>query len=189
MVMSFNVFSDKLWKKICEIHEVTKRYSLIAEEISEDGSIFLQPMKEHRDAYDHMLRVLNTIIGRKRFPDNALETSYISSNLSKAYGHEYRAFYDTADWISFYCRKFIRDSLNSIPEERRRELPNFDEIRADINTNIPLQVAELRNAKDIGISSTQTGADGNEDLVSKYCKVLDTLIEYRRIVSKFTGRI
>lgn len=88
-----------------------------------------------------------------------------------------------------YGRKFIRDSLNSIPEERRRELPNFDEIRADINTNIPLQVAELRNAKDIGISSTQTGTDGNEDLVSKYRKVLDTLIEYRRIVSKFTGRI
>ena len=44
------------WKQLCELHSRTKHYLLIAEELSEEGDVFLQPLKEHRDAYDHIIR-------------------------------------------------------------------------------------------------------------------------------------
>ena len=32
-------------------------YLLTAEEISENGDALIQPLKEHRDAYDHIVRI------------------------------------------------------------------------------------------------------------------------------------
>ena len=43
--------------EISQVHMYTKHYLLISEEISEEGVTFLQPLKEHRDAYDHLVRV------------------------------------------------------------------------------------------------------------------------------------
>ena len=44
------------WNVICEIYFLTKHYLIISEEISEDFETFLQPLKEHRDAFDHIVR-------------------------------------------------------------------------------------------------------------------------------------
>lgn len=41
---------------MCALHAITKKYLLIAEEVAENGELFLQPLKEHRDAYDHLMR-------------------------------------------------------------------------------------------------------------------------------------
>ena len=46
-----------LWKKIYQLHQKTKIYLLTAEEISENGDALIQPLKEHRDAYDHIVRI------------------------------------------------------------------------------------------------------------------------------------
>ena len=48
---------EEFWIDICKIHLFTKHYLLLAEELSEEGELFLQPLKEHRDAYDHVVRV------------------------------------------------------------------------------------------------------------------------------------
>ena len=47
-----------LWKKDISITSKTKIYLLTAEEISENGDALIQPLKEHRDAYDHVVRIL-----------------------------------------------------------------------------------------------------------------------------------
>ena len=87
-----------LWKKIYQLHQKTKIYLLTAEEISENGDALIQPLKEHRDAYDHIVRIFASTT--KKVPEGYDYYSYIKGNLEKAYGHEYRAFFDTADWLN-----------------------------------------------------------------------------------------
>lgn len=45
------------WDNICEIYFLTKHYLLLGEELSEDFDTFFQPVKEHRDTFDHIARV------------------------------------------------------------------------------------------------------------------------------------
>ncbi len=80
---------EEFWIDICKIHLFTKHYLLLAEELSEEGELFLQPLKEHRDAYDHVVRVyaVQNHISELDNPD-----VYMQKNMSKALGHEYRAF-------------------------------------------------------------------------------------------------
>ena len=91
-----------LWKKIYQLHQKTKIYLLTAEEISENGDALIQPLKEHRDAYDHIVRIFASTT--KKVPEGYDYYSYIKGNLEKAYGHEYRAFFDTADWLAYNLR-------------------------------------------------------------------------------------
>ena len=92
-----------------QVHMYTKHYLLISEEISEEGVTFLQPLKEHRDAYDHLMRIFSIPI--KKAEEKDIE-KYKLDNVKKAFGHEYRAFFDTADWFTYICRKYIREELS-----------------------------------------------------------------------------
>lgn len=86
------------WDNICKIYFLTKHYLLLSEELSEDFDTFLQPIKEHRDAFDHIARVYGyKMLDRK--VDNI--EKYREDNMKKAVGHAYRAFFDTADWLSY----------------------------------------------------------------------------------------
>ena len=155
--------------KISKVHTFTKRYLLIAEEISEDGVAFLQPLKEHRDAYDHLMRIFSL---PQRDTLNFDVDEYISNNLSKAFGHEYRAFLDTADWLTFICRKYIREELSSNIKQKKymSNFDDFDEIKKFIN-DLPFKIAKYRDDKDIG---------KEESLISEvyeYTKVINRLLD------------
>ena len=56
----------------------------------------------NRDAYDHLMRVF-------ALPMKEIEKldvdKYVLDNVKKAFSHEYRAFFDTADWFTYICRK------------------------------------------------------------------------------------
>ena len=82
---------EHYWRQISNIHLLTKHYLLIAEEIDERA--FIQPLKEHRDAYDHIIRIYGIDFTEKKA---ANLKQYKESNMKKALGHEYRAFFDTA---------------------------------------------------------------------------------------------
>lgn len=157
---------DDYWKNICEIHLLTKHYLLLAEEMCDEGDLFLQPLKEHRDAYDHIIRVYaakETISS----PDNPEE--YMRSNMSKAIGHEYRAFFDTADWLSLICRRKINVLLaGKKSEEIRAKYSKYDELK-ELLLSLPGQIAEQREHKDVG----------NDMLaeVNKYASILDSLVQ------------
>lgn len=77
--------------EMSQVHMYTKHYLLIAEELSEEGVAFLQPLKEHRDAYDHISRIFSLSLkdGNNEERD---DEAYILDNVRKAFGHEYRAF-------------------------------------------------------------------------------------------------
>lgn len=109
-----------LWKKIYQLHQKTQIYLLTAEEISENGDALIQPLKEHRDAYDHIVRIFASTT--KKVPEGYDYYSYIKGNLEKAYGHEYRAFFDTADWLAYNLRHNLRERINAIPYNKKKSI-------------------------------------------------------------------
>lgn len=160
-----------------QIHLFTKHYLLIAEELSEDGVAFLQPMKEHRDAYDHLMRVFSVHINDSVTDDKASE--YISDNIRKALGHEYRSFFDAADWLTYICRKGIREQLmlRSVKKKYSQKYDDYDDVKSLIN-NLPFTIAEFREDKDVSKVGVML------DNVIEYRDTMDRLIEiYRRIQS------
>ena len=135
--------------KISQVHMYTKHYLLIAEEISNEGVAFLQPLKEHRDAYDHLMRIFAVPI--KIDIQQTVDThDYILDNVKKAFGHEYRAFFDTADWFTYICRKYIREELSLITKEKKykEKFDDFEEVKNFIN-QLPFDIAKYREDKDI----------------------------------------
>ena len=50
---------------------------------------------------------------------------YVEKNLDKALGHEYRAFFDTADWFSIQLRQKITNILSSYTSDTiHKTIPN-----------------------------------------------------------------
>lgn len=135
--------------KISEVHMYTKHYLLISEEISEEGITFLQPLKEHRDAYDHLIRVFSLPI-KDQETKNVNVEKYVLDNVKKAFGHEYRAFFDTADWFTYICRKYIREELSFSAKKKKYEgtYDDFQNVKEFIN-KVPFMIAKYREKKDV----------------------------------------
>lgn len=161
---------EKYLNELSEIHKYTKHYLLIAEEISEEGVAFLQPMKEHRDAYDHLIRIFSLPI--KELNEKFNPEEYVLDNVKKAFGHEYRAFFDMADWFTYICRKYIREELtySSVRKRYEEKYKDFDEVRKFIN-QVPFDVAKYREDKDVS---------NDEQLLSEvlsYKEIMDKLLK------------
>lgn len=167
---------------IGQIHVFTKHYLLLAEELSAEGMSFLQPLKEHRDAYDHLMRIFSLPIRDCGFED---VSDYVSDNLKKAYGHEYRAFFDTVDWLTYICRKYIRETLSykakqKVYKKKYSEL-DFKNTKNIIN-DIPFKIAKMRENKDI--SSKQLDTESILKEIYEYKEILDLLLDiYKKIQS------
>lgn len=167
---------------ISQIHMLTKHYLLIAEEISEEGVTFLQPLKEHRDAYDHMMRVfyLPRRLENANVPSDFDRDDYIAKNVEKAVGHEYRAFFDMADWLTFICRQKIREEL-SIRRVKQAYTAKYGEnefqsVKELINT-VSFEIAQYRTEKDIGKKEPPLSD------VLNYKKTIDRLLEiYQQVM-------
>lgn len=170
LVLLDNEKTKRYLNEISEIHKYTKHYLLIAEEISEEGVAFLQPMKEHRDAYDHLIRIFSLAIKEVDSKFNAEE--YVLDNIRKAFGHEYRAFFDMADWFTYICRKYIREELSysSVRKKYEEKYDDFNEVKTFIN-DVPFKVAKYREDKDVS---------NDEPLLSEvlnYKEIMDKLLE------------
>lgn len=133
--------------EMSQVHMYTKHYLLMAEELSQEGVAFLQPLKEHRDAYDHLSRIFALSLNEDNLSRN--EEEYILNNVKKAFGHEYRAFFDMADWFTYICRKYIREELSNKEKKKKyQEKYDFEDTKNFIN-QLPLCIAEFREKKDV----------------------------------------
>ena len=159
---------------LSQVHMYTKHYLLISEEISEEGVTFLQPLKEHRDAYDHLMRIFSIPI--KKAEEKDIE-KYILDNVKKAFGHEYRAFFDTADWFTYICRKYIREELSFNAKKKiyKEKYDDYEQIKEFIN-ELPFLVANYRESKDI------SNQEPILEEVLKYKMTMDKLLDiYKKI--------
>ena len=167
--------NDK-WSEIVEIHNQTKSWFLWVEEKEKGFKTYLQPIKELRDALEHIIRARANALG---LDGKAQDQTYQEKNLDKALGHEYRAFFDTADWLATCFREKIAETLTPYesniivkvaPEYYQETLPRFEEI-AEV-------IAELRSKKDIATKFMPETA-------REYQSILDELKEtYQMIASK-----
>lgn len=164
--------------EMSQVHMYTKHYLLIAEELAEAGVAFLQPLKEHRDAYDHLSRIFALSI--KEDSSYIDEETYILDNVKKAFGHEYRAFFDMADWFTYICRKYIREELsNKVKRKKYQEEYDFENTKEFIN-QLPFYIANFRERKDV--SKEQPILEE----VLEYKKVMDRLLEIYQQVQNLT---
>ena len=139
---------DEQWVQIVELHNETKALFLFAEEIEhEQFQDFIPPISEHRHAYEHVVRAQANRLGVDgREPDE----EYQRDCFNKALGHEYRAFFDCADWISVILRDEIFEAVKPYDGSCLRDvLPDYyGKYRARVMV-ISVRIAEIRGKKDI----------------------------------------
>ena len=140
--------SDEIWQKIIRIHSHTKALILQAEEIDPERAFFLPPMIQQRDALDHIVRAR---AAQLRIIQREDSEEYIEANLDKALGHQYRAFFDVADWLGIILREQIEDILTELPTEIINQvMPKFYDKTYPRLKTIDLAIARVRGVKDIG---------------------------------------
>lgn len=164
---------EQNWKILCKIHILTKHYTLLAEEYNISLKTFLQPMKEQKDAYEHIIRAYT-----RKYEKNILsedDIKYISKNIEKAIGHEYRAYFDTIDYLTICLRELITRELKGVSyRELIKYYPQYDEYKKFL-LDVPEQITLYREKKDIGSNEMLNFA-------SEYGKIVDNLIEgYKHI--------
>lgn len=166
------------WDNICKIYFLTKHYLLLSEELSEEFDTFLQPLKEHRDAFDHIARVYGSHMLKRKIDD---VEKYKEDNMNKAVGHTYRAFFDTADWLSYICRNKIRMLLSGYNKEQISErYDKYDETKK-ILESIPKEIARIRENKDLSDDESILIKE-----VEQYSHILDQLLDiYSEIYELF----
>lgn len=166
---------SKEWKGIVELYQRTKSLLLFAEEYNLSWKTFLQPLLEQRSALDHICRAM-AVETRINAEGNHDE---VPKNLDKAKGHLYRAFFDTADWLSIELRNSIIEGLNEYDSECiKKAIPNYySKIRPDI-VEINEEIAEARNNKDV------TSRTGTIEQIEKYTGLIDKLSEYYKQIIK-----
>jgi hypothetical protein len=142
---------NALWETICRIHQNSKELAILGEEFGDEFKAFIQPMKELKDAYEHVIRAKSKELDLQ-YPDEDMSTeSYIETNIKKVLSHEYRAFFDVADWFSITVRDLItRDLQPFSAEEINMAIPYYyTDYRPRIYTTSE-DIAAYRSRKDIG---------------------------------------
>ena len=163
---------EKEIKEIVVIHNFSKHYILLGEELSHDFETYLQPVKELRDAYEHIIRIFTKCAGLGKLEENMKKEEYVQQNLSKALGHEYRAFFDVADWFSIICRKQIYDMVKGYTYEQLCDkYPKYPEMKKRVYA-ISNEIATIRDKKDI--------SNNIYDEVNHYQYALVELLGYYR---------
>jgi len=172
--------SKDQWKKLVQIHNYAKRLTLLGEEVDPEHEFALGPLIQQRDTLEHIMRAKACELGLAKPED---PESYMITNMDKALGHAYRAFFDAADLVTI----LYREKLNSmvapyttacitavIPTYYDKILPRTEEISEGI--------AKVRGAKDIA------NRDGLLEEVETYIGYVDELHGfYQAVVRAHSG--
>lgn len=137
------------WTRLVEIHNHAKSIFLCAEEFDPEFLDFVQPVMELRNGFEHIIRAKAAELGVNGEAD-AKRPDYIPQSLDKAIGHEYRAFFDAADWFSVCIRDRITKTLDQYSHEHiAAVLPDYyAKLRPHIDQT-SREIAEIRGSKDI----------------------------------------
>lgn len=190
--------NDELWLKIVKVHGHAKALILRAEELDQEHEFVLSPVMQQRDAHAHCMRARVALLGLRgpgdspdpsycceetRFESEQEKDDYVRTNLDRALGHEYRAFFDAADWLAIVLRERLHHALDPFPHESISSvIPEFySEILPRLD-QADREIAAIRNRKDVG--------SGKDILleVEQYSKVLKSLDQdYERVIAAKAG--
>lgn len=160
------------WGHIVELQQEVKYMLLLSEEHNDsDYGTYIQPVKEQRDALEHIIRAKSAEIGV-----TSENNDYIAQNYDKAIAHLYRAFFDAADFMGIILREKIINSMkdydhqcisNVLPEYYMQIRPKLEQINTELS--------ELRGKKDIKKLAAK-------DLIKEYKTKISQLIDHSKLV-------
>lgn len=150
-------FTDKeipYLEKIARYYAVTKELLIFAEQVDPQNRTLPQVINELRNCLDHLMRTFLFKFGLREV-DKGYD--YVEINLDKAYGHVYRAAYDTLDWLSLTLKDRIIDELQEFSLDTiQAVLPEyFTEIKPRLEQILSDEVARLRIEKDVAAKSEE----------------------------------
>lgn len=152
-------------RQLREVYKAYKELFIQAEEKLEEMGFFVAPMLEHRDALDHLMRYF-TLTDEKEITVEALE------QLDKALGHEFRAYFDVADYICITVRSKIADSFKGIPKKKiRLKWEQYSEVKRNI-VKISDDIATIRFNRSAQIESIRE----YEKVLKNVFKIYDDFI-------------
>ncbi|MCX7429120.1 MAG: hypothetical protein NTW96_26280 [Planctomycetia bacterium] len=174
--------NDEVWRAIVEIHNESKALFLLCEELEpRHFKAFLQPFNELRHAYEHAIRCM---ANQLRLDERSPDKKYQLESLNKTLGHEYRGFFDSADWLAIILREEIRTVLQPYsPACILASLPEYysqDRIRV---VEISEAIAKLRGDKDV---ARQRDAD-EAIAIAEPSVLIGEVRKYKAILSDLLG--
>lgn len=138
------------WRNALELYFAVKKEYILAEEIDDELSTNIQPLKQLRDALDHIMRVVAVEQGFSGldFSVDELPDGFEEDNFKSAMDHLYRAFFDVCDSASLSYRDRIIKNLDGFSKEViLTALPDYyPKIRPRI-VEIEEEIADMRNSK------------------------------------------
>jgi hypothetical protein len=164
---------EVLWTKIVTVHNYNKTFFIWCEENGIGLKSFLQPNNELKNAWEHSVRAKANELGMAIDENNpnAPDGNYQENCLKDALKHEYRAFFDIGDWLSWTLRTLVQKDLSPYDHEAIAEVipAYYSEIRPRLDA-ASQEIAKLRCKKD---------AEAGDILahVEKYNSVLTGLIK------------
>lgn len=139
---------------ICFIYFENRKIFIQAEEAFVDMNMFIAPLVEHRDAFDHFIRFFEKFLKNKE--ENTEQQKYeIIKELDSVLSHELRAFYDVADYICINIRDYISTALNKMkPKQIRKIWAEYDIKKQEI-LELSKQISKVRNERRSSIDSVK----------------------------------
>lgn len=180
-----NKMLDNYWTILCQIHILTKKYYILSEEINLHMATLVQPIKEQRDALEHIIRVYSALTLEddsivEKFSNVSID-EYVRSNMEKAIGHEYRAFFDVIDYITISIRERIYNEINMYTLKQIVDVfPNYENFKKRLN-ELPEEIASMRIKKDVG--------ENMLEIAKEYAQLADELLSLYKKLSNAVCRI
>lgn len=178
------------WKKLVQIHNHAKSVFLLAEEYDPQSKDFIQPAMELRHALEHIIRAYASELNASSSGAEGRASEYAEQSFDKAIGHEYRAFFDAADWLSVSIREKMHQDLRPYSTECiAHVMPDYYSYLRPRIDSICGEIAVLRGAKDVARGTDIEDCVGRSDQligeVDRYRRVLNELLEsYQTLQSR-----
>jgi hypothetical protein len=154
-------------KRLVILYSRTKRFILQAEETDPESRANIAIFKEQRDALDHIMRALN-----KALNDPPAESSaeYIDLQFDKAWGHLFRAAYDSLDGVDVSFKVRLEEGMRGVSNDAISAVypEYYTEVLPEM-TALQMRIADFRCAKDVH-KSTFTDLDS-------YCASVERVAE------------
>lgn len=174
MNKAFNMISDfsssQFWAGFVQLYNATKSYLLLIEEIEPQHSTIIQPVKEQRDALDHIIRAYVFFERINVCEDDEQKDSLVKSlteEFKRANSHLERAINDCADILSIILREKIAAYLSEFSyKEIVSVWPDYPSERKYI-IRVDEKISKLRNRN----------ISNGEDFMDEYNEVINKLKE------------
>ena len=156
---------SKYKEDLQNIYNAYKKLFIQAEEKLEEMSFFVAPMLEHRDALDHLMRYFS-LTNEKEITEEALR------QLDKAVGHEFRAYFDVADYICITIRNKIAERLKGVSKKKIESVwQEYLDIKQEI-VKISDEIADVR----FGRRGKMASVNEYEQVLKKVFRIYDDFV-------------